>query len=81
MGSTVWKALIPVLVGIIIAVLPVPQGLEPKAWYFFACFTAVIVGLSPGADSVGRDRVHRHCTGRSARTGRAQTRVIPSNGH
>ena len=45
MGSTAWKALIPVLVGIIIAVLPVPQGLEPKAWYFFACFTAVIVGL------------------------------------
>ena len=45
MGSTVWKALIPLLVGIIIAVLPVPQGLAPKAWYFFACFTAVIVGL------------------------------------
>ena len=45
MGSTVWKALVPLLVGIIIAVLPVPQGLAPKAWYFFACFTAVIVGL------------------------------------
>ena len=45
MGSTAWKALIPVLVGVIIAVPPVPQGLEPKAWYFFACFTAVIVGL------------------------------------
>ena len=45
MESTAWKALIPLLVGIVIAVLPVPQGLTPNAWYFFACFAAVIVGL------------------------------------
>ena len=45
MGSTAWKALIPVLVGVIIACTACSQGLDPKAWYFFACFTAVIVGL------------------------------------
>jgi L-tartrate/succinate antiporter len=45
MKTTAWKALVPVVVAIGIALIPVPQGLTPNAWYFFAVFTAVIVGL------------------------------------
>jgi L-tartrate/succinate antiporter len=33
------------LLGVIIALLPVPKGLDLNAWYFFAIFTAVIFGL------------------------------------
>ncbi len=40
-----YKALLPVLVGLAIAVLPVPTGLAPYAWYYFAVFAAVVVGL------------------------------------
>ena len=45
MKSTVWKAILPLLLGVIIALLPVPKGLDLNAWYFFAIFTAVIFGL------------------------------------
>ena len=45
MKTPVWRAVIPVLVALIIAILPVPEGLTPKAWYYFALFAAVIVGL------------------------------------
>ena len=40
-----WKMVLPVIVGIIIWLIPVPEGLEPQAWSFFAIFAAVIVGL------------------------------------
>jgi len=43
--SSYWRAIVPVLIGIAICLIPVPQGLQPKAWYYFALFTAVIVGL------------------------------------
>jgi len=43
--STIAKAAIPVVLGALLAVLPVPQGLSHNAWYFFAIFAAVIVGL------------------------------------
>src|ERR1700739_1450769 len=39
------KALAPVGVAAIIALLPVPSGLVPHAWYFFSIFAGVIVGL------------------------------------
>ena len=45
MKTIPWKAVLPLLLGIIIALLPVPQGLTQTAWYFFAIFSAVIVGL------------------------------------
>jgi L-tartrate/succinate antiporter len=45
MKSLVSKALLPLLLGILIALLPVPQGLSQTAWYFFAIFCAVILGL------------------------------------
>jgi L-tartrate/succinate antiporter len=43
--SPVWRAVVPILVALAIVVLPVPQGLTPNAWYYFALFAAVIVGL------------------------------------
>lgn len=45
MKSLVWKSVLPLLLGIIIALLPAPQGLNLTAWYFFAIFAAVIFGL------------------------------------
>lgn len=44
MSNTV-KMIIPILVVIIIAILPTPEGLDPNAHYFFAVFLGVIVGL------------------------------------
>ncbi|MEJ8852691.1 anion permease [Variovorax rhizosphaerae] len=48
-----WKAIAPVAVAIAIALVPAPQGLGQHAWYYFAIFAGVIVGLMlepiPGA--------------------------------
>jgi L-tartrate/succinate antiporter len=40
-----WKAVAPVAVAIILALIPAPEGLPQHAWYFFAIFAGVIVGL------------------------------------
>ena len=40
-----WKALLPIVVGAIIWLLPIPAGLTADAWHYFALFTAVIVAL------------------------------------
>ncbi|NCB90372.1 MAG: DASS family sodium-coupled anion symporter, partial [Gammaproteobacteria bacterium] len=40
-----WRYLAPLVVIAIIAVLPVPTGLESHTWLYFAVFTGVIVGL------------------------------------
>ena len=40
-----WKALAPVAVAIIIALIPAPARLPQFAWYYFAIFVGVIVGL------------------------------------
>lgn len=40
-----WKALLPVAVALIIALVPPPGGLAQHAWYFFAIFAGVIVAL------------------------------------
>jgi L-tartrate/succinate antiporter len=40
-----WKAIAPVAVVIILALIPAPAGLPQHAWYFFAIFVGVIVGL------------------------------------
>ncbi len=48
-----WKALAPLGVAAAIALTPVPDGLAPYAWYYFAIFAGVIVALMleplPGA--------------------------------
>src|SRR4249920_2445100 len=43
--QTSWKYVTPVVVMIIIALIPAPAGLPQHAWYYFALFAAVIVGL------------------------------------
>jgi L-tartrate/succinate antiporter len=43
--TPLWKALAPVAIAVILALLPVPSGLAPHAWYFFSIFVGVIVGL------------------------------------
>src|SRR5512136_1136554 len=40
-----WRALLPVAVTVLLAVLPAPAGLPQHAWYFFAIFAGVIVAL------------------------------------
>ena len=44
-GYPWWKALAPIAVAIIIAVLPPPEGLPQHAWYYFAIFAGVVVAL------------------------------------
>jgi L-tartrate/succinate antiporter len=45
-GSRIpWGAIAPIAVAIIIALIPAPEGLPQHAWYFFAIFVGVIVGL------------------------------------
>jgi L-tartrate/succinate antiporter len=45
MKSLIWKAILPLLLGVIIALIPTPQGLTVTAWYYFAIFAAVILAL------------------------------------
>ena len=40
-----WKHFAPIVVGIVVALIPAPAGLPQFAWYYFAIFAAVIVGL------------------------------------
>lgn len=40
-----WKALVPLVAGAALLFLPVPEGLTPNAWYYFALFVAVIIAL------------------------------------
>jgi len=40
-----WKAVAPVAIAVVLALLPVPSGLNAHAWYFFSIFVGVIVGL------------------------------------
>lgn len=43
--SDYWKALVPLAVGAVLLLLPIPEGLKPNAWYYFALFVAVIIAL------------------------------------
>jgi L-tartrate/succinate antiporter len=47
------KAFAPLVVAVVLALLPAPAGCPPHAWYYFAIFSGVIVGLMfepvPGA--------------------------------
>ena len=44
-GAPLWKSIVPIAAAILIAFLPPPDGLAQHAWYFFAIFVGVIVGL------------------------------------
>jgi L-tartrate/succinate antiporter len=43
--KTSWKAALPIAIALAIALIPAPDGLPQHAWYFFAIFVGVIVGL------------------------------------
>jgi L-tartrate/succinate antiporter len=40
-----WQLFAPVVVAVVIALIPAPEGLTPHAWYYFAIFAGVITGL------------------------------------
>ena len=40
-----WRALAPIAMTAVLALCPAPEGLPQHAWYFFAIFAGVIVGL------------------------------------
>lgn len=40
-----WQLFAPVVVAVVIALIPAPEGLAPHAWYYFAIFAGVITGL------------------------------------
>ena len=39
------RALLPLVVGGVIAIVPAPEGLAPNAWFYFALFVTVILGI------------------------------------
>jgi L-tartrate/succinate antiporter len=43
--NAVWRAISPIAIGILLALAPLPAGLAPHAWRFFALFAAVILAL------------------------------------
>ena len=45
MRDSVIKWGITIAVGLLIWLIPIPEGLEPKAWHMFAIFAATIVGI------------------------------------
>lgn len=44
-SPVLWRAGIPVLTGIVLAVIPAPHGLAPYAWHYLALFATVILAL------------------------------------
>lgn len=40
-----WKFVVPIVVGVGLCLLPVPQGLQPASWFYFALFAAAVTGL------------------------------------
>ena len=40
-----WRALAPIIVWVALYLIPVPEGLKPNQWHYFAIFAAVITGL------------------------------------
>jgi L-tartrate/succinate antiporter len=40
-----WRGIAPIAVALIVTLMPTPPGLPHYAWYYFAIFAGVIVGL------------------------------------
>ena len=40
-----WRVAVPLLAGAALAAIPVPDGLAPNAWYYFALFVTVILSI------------------------------------
>ncbi|STP52414.1 citrate carrier [Escherichia coli] len=43
--DNIWKLLAPVVVMGVMFLIPVPDGMPPQAWHYFAVFVAMIVGM------------------------------------
>src|SRR5207237_5504459 len=43
--TNLWRAALPIAVTVVLALVPAPPGLPQHAWYYFAIFGGVIVGL------------------------------------
>jgi L-tartrate/succinate antiporter len=43
--SNYWKPLVPILAGVALLFVPIPDGLTANAWYYFALFVAVVIAL------------------------------------
>ena len=41
----IWRFIVPVLAGLCIIMVPVPEGMDPKGWSLFAIFTSTILAL------------------------------------
>ena len=41
----IWRAILPLAVGVVLVLTPVPQGLSVNAWRYFALFASVIAGI------------------------------------
>ena len=54
-----WKFIVPLLIGMGICLIPVPQGLQPNAWYYFAVFSTAIAALIFGTHTSGSCRTYR----------------------
>src|SRR5262245_7718047 len=40
-----WKFVVPILAGVALLFVPIPEGLTANAWYYFALFVAVVIAL------------------------------------
>jgi L-tartrate/succinate antiporter len=45
MRASAARVVVPLALGGVIALLPVPEGLSPAAWHYFALFVAIIAGI------------------------------------
>src|SRR5262245_23913920 len=43
--KTAWRAIAPIAIAALLAIIPAPEGLAQHAWYYFAIFSGVIVAL------------------------------------
>lgn len=43
--DNIWKLLAPLVVMGVMLLIPVPDGMPPQAWHYFAVFVAMIVGM------------------------------------
>ena len=55
-----FKALLPILTCIVIWLIPIPEGLEPKAWHMFAIFAATDRIWCHYADCVVRSNFYKY---------------------
>lgn len=55
--DNIWKLLAPLVVMGVMFLIPVPDGMPPQAWHYFAVFVAMIVGMI--LEPIPRSNGHR----------------------